>query len=95
MFVLLVTYQKGLDEVDKYLDAHREYLDRFYQSGHFLVSGRQNPRVGGVILCKASDKKEVEQIISHDPFLIQQIAQYQIIEVDVTRCLPELASVLA
>jgi uncharacterized protein YciI len=33
-----------------------------------------------VILCKASSVEEVKQIISEDPFYINQIADYEIIE---------------
>ena len=50
MFILILTYKKALNKVDKYLDVHKEYLDKFYETGDFIASGRQNPRIGGVIL---------------------------------------------
>lgn len=84
MFILILTYQKALNEVDKHLEAHKQYLEKFYQSGNFIASGRQKPRIGGIILCNANNKEEVENIISHDPFCINQIAIYQIIEFEPT-----------
>lgn len=80
MFILLLTYQKPLEEVDKHLLAHRAYLDVNYSLGHFVASGPRTPRVGGVILCKASSKEEVELLIKQDPFSINEVAKYDIIE---------------
>ena len=94
MFILILTYKKALNKVDKYLDVHKEYLDKFYETGDFIASGRQNPRIGGVILCKASNKQDVENIISQDPFFIHQIAKYQIIEFEVSKGIEEFSSIL-
>lgn len=40
----------------------------------------QTPRVGGVIMIKANDRTAVEAIIAQDPFNINGIADYQIVE---------------
>ncbi len=80
MFIAILTYKKPLSEVDKYLHAHREYLAEHYASGDFIASGPQNPRIGGVIMIKASDRDAVNSIIAQDPFNINGIADYQIVE---------------
>lgn len=80
MYIIILTYQKDLSEVEKHLEAHRAYLDRYYTSGHFIASGAQVPRKGGVILCKADSKEEILGIIAQDPFHEHRIATYQIIE---------------
>ena len=53
MFVILLTHVKPLSEVDRFVGEHREFLDRYYASGHFMLSGRKEPRTGRVILSKA------------------------------------------
>ncbi|WP_195914918.1 YciI family protein [Streptococcus mutans] len=80
MFIINLTYQKNLIEVEKHLEAHIQFLDTYYASGHFIASGRKNPRTGGIILAKAADLAEIERIISEDPFKINEIANYDIIE---------------
>ena len=80
MYIIILTYQKDLSEVEKHLEAHRAYLDKYYASGHFVASGAQVPRKGGVILCKAGSKEEILDIIAQDPFHEHRIATYQIIE---------------
>lgn len=80
MFIAILTYKKPLSEVDQFLAAHREYLAKHYAAGDFIVSGPQTPRVGGVIMIKANDRTAVEAIIAQDPFNINGIADYQIVE---------------
>lgn len=80
MFIAILTYKKPLSEVDRFLAAHREYLAKHYAAGDFIASGPQTPRVGGVIMIKANDRTAVEAIIAQDPFNINGIADYQIVE---------------
>lgn len=80
MFIAILTYRKPLEEVDRFLQAHREYLAGHYAAGDFIASGPQNPRVGGVILMKAEGRAAVDAIIAQDPFNIHGIADYQIVE---------------
>ncbi|WP_290393873.1 YciI family protein, partial [uncultured Duncaniella sp.] len=43
-------------------------------------SGPQTPRIGGVIMIKADNREAVDSIIVQDPFNINGIADYQIVE---------------
>ena len=80
MFIAILTYKKPLSEVDKFLAAHREYLAEHYAAADFIVSGPQTPRIGGVIMIKADNRAAVDSIIAQDPFNINGIADYQIVE---------------
>lgn len=79
MFLILLNYQ-DVGKVDEQLVAHRNYLDKYYNLNKFIFSGPQTPRTGGVILCRAENKPEVQQIISEDPFYLHKLATYEIIE---------------
>lgn len=94
MFIAILTYKKPLCEVDRFLQAHREYLAKHYAAGDFIMSGPQNPRVGGVIMIKAESRIAVDAIIAQDPFNINGIANYQIVEFTPTMfCKPILSSI--
>lgn len=80
MFIAILTYKKSLSEVDRFLAAHREYLAKHYSAGDFIASGPQTPRVGGVIMMKADSREAVDAIIAEDPFHINGIADYQVVE---------------
>ncbi len=44
MFIAILTYKKPLVEVDRFLQAHRDFLAEHYAAGDFISSGPQNPR---------------------------------------------------
>jgi len=80
MFIVSLTYIKPLEEVEKHLEAHVEYLKKQYAANSFIASGRKVPRTGGVILSKLEDRGILEKILEEDPFKIHGIADYEIIE---------------
>jgi uncharacterized protein YciI len=80
VFVVVLTYQKPLDVIDRLLEAHCRYLDDNYAKGIFLASGRREPRIGGVILARAESRPALEAILAADPFFREDAATYEIIE---------------
>lgn len=80
MFIAILSYKKPLEDVDRFLQAHRDYLAKHYAAGDFIASGPQTPRIGGVIMIKAENREAVDSIIAQDPFNINSIADYQIVE---------------
>jgi len=80
MFIVSLEYIKDLAAVETYLAEHIAYLERYYQEGIFVMSGRKQPRTGGVILMKASDREQVEKLIAEDPFHREGVAKYTITE---------------
>ena len=80
MFIIQLTYKVPLKEVDKYLQAHREFLDYYYKQGLLLVSGPMKPRTGGIIIALTKDKTYLESVLQKDPYCLAEIADYQLIE---------------
>lgn len=80
MFIINLTYTKSLDTIDQLFDEHVKFLEQYYDSGVFLMSGAKTPRIGGIILAKSEEKQALENIIKQDPFIVNQAATYEIIE---------------
>ncbi|EJL74934.1 YciI family protein [Chryseobacterium populi] len=80
MFIISLTYKSSIENVEQLIPQHNIFLDKHYESGQFIASGRKEPRMGGIIIANAESKKEVEQIISEDPFYIHEVADYTITE---------------
>ena len=95
MFLVLLTYTKPLEVVDTHIPAHREFLTRNYETGLFLLSGRKEPRDGGVILVKASSAQELQDVLAEDPFLVHGVASYQLIQFIPTMAAPTLEALVA
>lgn len=95
MFVVLLTYTQPLAAVDALLVEHREYLRRMYEARVFLLSGRKQPRDGGVILANAASPGELESFLAQDPFHVHGVASYQVFEFLPTMAAPALNSLVA
>ncbi len=80
MIIVEITYKAPPQEVDKYLQAHREFLDYHYKQGLFLASGPQKPRVGGILIALTQDKAHLEAVLQNDPYYLAEIADYRLIE---------------
>lgn len=80
MFLFLLTYRVPLEQVDPHVPAHMAWLAERYASGHLLVSGRKQPRSGGVILASAATRAEAEAIAASDPLVQSGVAQCEVVE---------------
>lgn len=80
MFIVQLTYKAPINEVDKYLQAHREFLDYYYKQGLLLASGPMKPRTGGILIALTKDKTYLESILQKDPYHLAEIADYTLIE---------------
>ena len=78
MIIVELTYKKPLEEVNKFLEGHRNFLDKYYDSGLFLVSGPKEPRDGGIIIA-LTDQASMEDLLKNDPFYQNDLADYRII----------------
>ncbi len=95
MFVILITYTKPLADVEQHLANHRAFLGKGYEKNYFVASGPQNPRTGGIIISQLKDREQLESILKDDPFLVHQIADYNIIEFEPVKYHPDFALFVA
>ncbi|HWP96990.1 MAG TPA: YciI family protein [Syntrophomonadaceae bacterium] len=80
MFCIIGTYIKPIEEVDAELSRHYEFLEKYFANGTFILAGRRIPRFGGIILCNAGSRNQVETILQEDAFYQKNIMEYQITE---------------
>jgi len=78
--VITLRYVVDLAQIDAALDAHVQWLDAQYADGVFLASGRQVPRVGGVILAAGLKRDELDVRLALDPFHQQGLAEHNVVE---------------
>lgn len=90
MFVVKLTYTAPLERIDAAMRDHVAFLEECYAAGVFLASGRQVPRVGGVILATAPSKTDLAEILAHDPFLRDGLASCEIVEFRTSLYHPDL-----
>jgi len=80
MFIIALTYVKPLEEIDALMPKHVAWLKRQYTAGLFIASGRQIPRVGGVILATSETREKLETVMKSDPFVERGLATFTMCE---------------
>ena len=93
MLIVDVVYKQDLVIVDKYLEEHRNFLQKYYDKNMLIASGPKDPRTGGIILANI-DKESMEKLIKEDPFYQNNIADYKIISFDPVKCSDEFKLIL-
>jgi uncharacterized protein YciI len=88
MFVLLLDYIKPLEEVDALMREHVAWLRKHYDAGRFVVSGRRDPRTGGVIVARGEDREEMEEIAASDPFVRGGVAACEVVQFRASQTAP-------
>jgi uncharacterized protein YciI len=91
MFIITLTYKQPIEVVDQFLLAHRSYLETGYQNNCFLASGPKNPRTGGIIISQLKDRAQLEALLKNDPFMQNDIADYDIVEFTPVKHHPDFA----
>lgn len=86
IFVVILKYIAPIEEIDNARASHLAFLDENYKNGTFIASGPQVPRSGGIIIAQSVDKNTLKQLLAGDPFAVQKLATYQIIEFTPTKC---------
>jgi uncharacterized protein YciI len=90
MFVIELVYKVDLADIDAHMTAHVKFLNKYYASGHFLISGRKIPRDGGIILALGKNRQEIQTIIEEDPFHEHDLADFRIIEFRASQRAPDI-----
>ena len=84
MFVLISHFQKPVDEVYRSFEAHSAWVQRQYESGRILVSGRREPTTGGIIVARAASEQELREVLTEDPYQQQGLVEYDIFAFEAT-----------
>lgn len=80
VFVLIARYTRPAEEVDRMLDDHKAWITRNQEAGRILMTARQVPLTGGLILAAGDSADEMRRMIADDPFHASGAAEYDVLE---------------
>jgi uncharacterized protein YciI len=94
MFVLIARYTKPVEEVDRLLEEHKAWITRHSEAGRILLTARQVPLTGGLILARGEDIDEMWRMIREDPFHRSGMSEYEVLEYAPVRAAPGVEGLL-
>ena len=75
--------------------AHLEFIDAHIKTGKFILSGGLTGKPAGVVLANIGNEDELKALIAEDPFVREQVADYEIIEFKPSRYHESLTFLIA
>jgi len=93
MYIALLTYTAPETEVDYALPDHSDWVRKQFTKGLFLVCGKGNGQADHVILVRSVLRGKLDAVLASDPFVVQRLARYDVIEFTATRTAQELLAV--
>ncbi len=80
MFLLRATYNRPIEEVDQLLEEHKAWIMKNFEAGRILLTARQVPLVGGIILATGGTEEDMVAMLDEDPFKRSGMADYEVLE---------------
>ena len=92
MYVLNITYSQPVAKVEPHMTSHSEWVRQQLERGAFLAAGPKKSGLGGIILGKSMPKPELQALLTADPYVSADVAEYQVSEFDCRLTVADLRS---
>ena len=80
MFIVLLKFAENKDKAADFMAGHREWLERGFDEGVFLLAGSLQPGLGGGILAQGVSRPDLETRVKEDPFVAGRVVRAEILE---------------
>lgn len=95
MFVVFLRFSAARDQAGRLMQAHKDWLQRGFDDGVFLLAGSIKPSAGGAILAQGLTLAELQERVCQDPFVSEGVVQAEIVEVSPSKADDRLGFLLA
>ena len=80
-FLIEITYSLPIHEIGEgKINEHRQFLQTGYDGGLLLMSGPQDPPLGGIVIARAESLDALEAFFQNDPYFKRSLATYRFVE---------------
>ncbi len=85
MFVVILKFSKNKALAGQFMEAHKQWIQRGLDDGIFLLVGSLRPEGGGAVLAHQVSRSELEDRVSQDPFVAEDIVTADLLEIEPAR----------
>lgn len=80
MFVVLLKFSHNKANAGQFMEGHKEWIERGFEDGVFLVVGSLQPNLGGGIVAHNTSLPDLQSRVNSDPFLAEGVVNAEILE---------------
>jgi uncharacterized protein YciI len=82
MLLIISSYVVSNEQVDPHRAQHVEWVQKYINSGDFIMAGPRRGKIGGVIVSRSMDKDKLTKILAEDSFVYENLVEMQIVDFD-------------
>ena len=85
MFVVLLKFSGNKGQAGQLMDSHKEWIERGFDDGVFLLAGSLQPNSGGGIMAHNTSLSDLQSRVNDDPFVAENVVSAEILEIAPSR----------
>lgn len=85
MFIVFLRFSAARDQAGRLMQSHKDWIQRGFDEGVFLLAGSIQPQAGGAILAHGVTFDALQERVNRDPFVTEDVVQAEIVEVSPSR----------
>ncbi len=90
MFVVLLKFSKNKANAPQHMEGHNAWIKSGFEDGVFLLTGTLQPKQGGSVIAYNITREELEERVSLDPFVAEDVVTAEIMEISPGKTDPRL-----
>lgn len=85
MFMVLLKFSNNKKQASQFMEGHKEWINRGFDDGVFLLAGSLQPDLGGGIVAHNTSLPDLQKRVNDDPFVAENVVTAEIIEIAPSR----------
>ncbi|OGB26285.1 MAG: hypothetical protein A3I66_19190 [Burkholderiales bacterium RIFCSPLOWO2_02_FULL_57_36] len=81
MFIVLLKFSGNKGHASQFMEGHKEWIKRGFDDGVFLLVGSLQPNVGGGIVAHNTSLSDLQNRVSDDPFVVENVVSAEVLEI--------------
>ena len=81
MFVVLLRLSGNKGQASRFLEGHKQWIQRGFDDGVFLLVGSLQAGGGGGVVAHNTSREDLQRRVDADPFVAEDIVSAEIVEI--------------
>ena len=85
MFIVMLRFSGNKGQAGQFMEGHKEWIERGFDDGVFLLVGSLQPNLGGGIVAHNAALSDLQNRVNDDPFVAEDVVSAEILEIAPSR----------
>jgi uncharacterized protein YciI len=94
MFIVLLRFSENKSQAGAFMGGHNQWIRSGFEDGVFLMVGSLQPGLGGSVIAHNVSREALENRVSEDPFVAENVVTAEILEIEPKKTDERLAFLL-